>query len=358
MNKILLFTLSLLSLSQNVFAEDKVDYNKPFDEIKDQVSDFDHRHSLMPVEVKSVAGSATSDIEPLVSNSNKKEDASVIEKANVSELNNVSKTQNEQFLKPEQKVIVKEEVKPVYVVPPAFPEADKNAMDEAKKDLEKDFFIPDVNDNNVEKVKTVDVKPESIPVVPEKIKNNEEVKNEPFVLKQVPQKKYDGTDIILSNVIDEKAGSMENHPLIIKKNNNVEQKDALGGNMERKNEANIEPQPLIKPVVSSERKDIINSIPTIQKPVQKTVDVQDKVEEKDVLTAHIASYTTEETANKGLEIWKEKYPLITLLKPSVKYENVPEKGMFYRLYLTGSEAKLENLCNQMKSNNDWCNILR
>ncbi|MBR1544368.1 MAG: hypothetical protein IJ638_00280, partial [Alphaproteobacteria bacterium] len=296
--------------------------------------------------------------------------------ADVSELNN-TKTQSEQFLKPEQKVIVKEEVKPVYVVPPAFPDADKKAMEQAKQDLENDFFIPDVNDNNNipvkkenEEIKRNGGTVADVPSVTEEAKTLPDAKNEPFVLKQVPQKKYDGTDIILSNVIEEKAGTMENHPLIINKNRDGGKKTDLLIPNENMNEAKVEnasvvepvanvaPTSLVKPVVSSERNDIINSIPVIQRPVAKKTVPQNIVEEKDVLTAHIASYTTRETAERGIEIWKEKYPLITLLKSSIKYENVPEKGMFYRVYLTGSEAKLENLCNQMKSNNDWCNILR
>ena len=47
MKKSLLIIFSMLVVSSNVFSADKVDYNKPFDEIKEQVSDFDQRHSLM-----------------------------------------------------------------------------------------------------------------------------------------------------------------------------------------------------------------------------------------------------------------------------------------------------------------------
>ena len=392
MNKTLLITFSFLLVPHIAFSADAVDYNKPFDEIKGQVSDFDQKHSLMPLEIKPISQSV------VVNESNAGEYVNVLKpEEKKDEKNSVDtlKIEKDKIEKPEQKVIVKEEVKPVYVVPPAFPEEDKKAMEKAKTDLNDALFIPDVNDvdddeedavNTPKKEDGVQNTKNSVPsseltasapagVAPQVPVVNNVMNNEPFVLKEIPKKKFDGNDIIFSNIIDEKAGSMENHPLVIKKKRksadvptDAEPKSLLPETMAGEKQNDISP---IKPVtpVMSERNEIVNSLPKIERKVksvikplpQKKVVVENKVQEKvneDILTAHIASYTTMETANKGIEIWKEKYPLITLLKPSIKYENVEGKGMFYRLYLTGDEAKVENLCNQMKANKDWCNIIR
>ena len=356
MNKTLLMTFSFLIIPQVVFSADNVDYNKPFNEIKEQLSDFDQRHSLMPVEIKPVQKTA-----PVVENDLVNQ--SLEHKTEESKSLEVIKIEKDKIETPEQKIVVKEEVKPVYVVPPVFPEEDKNALEKAREDLNQALFIPDVNDADEEE--DYEKNPSALENKPVENLNQETVKdeskNEPFVLKEIPQKKYDGTDIIFSNIIEEKSGSMENHPLIINKEKNQEIQPVAENNPQMlvpndmsvvEDKKQVEENP-VKKVDISERNEIIKSIPSIKK-----TEVKEEEKNKDILTAHIASYTTEETANRGIDIWKEKYPLITILKTSVKYENVEGKGMFYRVYLTGDEAKIENLCNQMRANKDWCNILR
>ena len=486
MYKFLFMAVSFLTVSSVAFSADGIDYNKPFDEIKDQISEFDQRHSLMPVEVKPVKNVTVSNSDNLlvVKNESSNKEKDKIKESDASKNENKDLLLNEKKgdvaneslnkevadkvesdkvgadkveankksesikiekdkIISEQKVTVEKTVKPVYVVPPAFPNEDKKAIEDAKMylkqnpDLKLDFDKTSVaNDSKTDLVKVdekQDVKSEVkaeenlLPKEKAEEKNIVEKKEseEPFVLKEIPPKKYDGSDIIFSNVIEEKAGTMENHPLIINRNKVAEKKSGenldslqnvsgqgfestafvnqqkrlapsealvpvsaqtaqmaqptqptvqaknvgneekvstgsvakdepkllLGGSMnvgstplkkEFASKSNVEKKS--KPLTSvSEREKIINLIPEM---------------EKDVLTAHIASYVTEETAKKGIEIWKEKYPLITILHPFIKYENVEGKGMFYRVFVKGDEAKLENLCNQMKSNSDWCNIIR
>lgn len=338
MNKILLFIFSFLLVSESVFSADNADYGRSSDDGKEQISDFDQRHSLMPVETKFVEKNIDSGAESssFTNNSgNNLSDGGIIS--------------NMQFPKPEQKVVVKEEVKPVFVVPPAFPEEDKKAIDDVKEDLKQPLGISngdsDDEDDDDEKNQNKEIEKVNNEVK-DSGKKVEEVKNEPFVLKQVPEKKYDGTDIIFSNVIEEKAGSVENYPLIVNK---------------PKKEEIVKPLVVVNPESQVENKPLVVSEPRPQETSESLIVSEPKKHDivlKDVLTAHIASYTTEETADKGIKLWTEKYPIISLLKPFVKYENVEGKGMFYRVYLTGDEAKIENLCNQMKSNKDWCNIIR
>ena len=360
MNKILLIMFSFLIVSESAFSADDINSG----EGKEQISDFDQRHSLMPVEVKTIEKNDNSYTESLPGLEKKVENNSV---------GNTDIIQNQAFPKPEQKIIVKEEVKPVFVVPPAFPEEDKKAITEVKAEVKENLKQPvvddiDDEDDDVKIESKKEEKSEKTDEAKEENKNIQDVKNEPFVLKQVPEKKYDGTDIIFSNVIEEKAGSVENYPLII----NKPKKDETSVPVVKKEKSDliipdVKPQVEMKPLMVDESK--MDTKPLIISAPKPNVETEHVVLEsqsqkpqnvivKDVLTAHIASYTTEESANKGIKIWMEKYPMIALLTPSVRYENVQGKGMFYRVYLTGDEAKVENLCNQMKSNKDWCNIIR
>ncbi len=340
MNKILLLMFSFLLVSEGAFSADNVDYAKSSNESKEQISDFDQRHSLMPVESKFIENNTS-----LSSNTSSFVKNDVIDNT----LSDASIISSMQFPKPEQKLVVKEEVKPVFVVPPAFPKEDKKVIEDIKENLNQPVVDNTTDDDddeddyikNQKKAGEKDNKE-----VKEENKNLQEEKNEPFVLKQVPEKKYDGTDIIFSNIIEEKADSVENYPLIVNKPKKEEIVKPLVV-VEPDPKMNVEPSVVSEPKPQLEEETLI-----VSKPKQ-----EDKVL-KDMLTAHIASYTSEESANKGIKLWTEKYPIISLLKPSIKYENVEGKGMFYRIYLTGDEAKIENLCNQMKSNKDWCNIIR
>lgn len=351
MKKSLLIIFSMLVVSSNVFSADKVDYNKPFDEIKEQVSDFDQRHSLMSL--KSIS---KNEEQNTVIDEKKSDDTNLIVKTDEPKKESLGepiRIEKDKIVNVEQKNIVKESVKPVFVVQPTFPEEDKKAMDEAKEELKQALFIPDVNDDEGYDLLSDDEENKSnINVAPkiEEVKQSEEKKtDEPFVLKQVPEKKYDGTDIIFSNVIDEKADNVVNYPLLV--------------NKPKKQEVKVEEKQKTEEIKTSDL--LVNEKVENKEDLPRTISapiavkkVEPLEESKDILTAHIASYSTKDSAEKGITLWKEKYPLITLLKHSIKYENVPEKGIFYRLYLTGDEAKLENLCNQMKANKDWCNILR
>ena len=114
----------------------------------------------------------------------------------------------------------------------------------------------------------------------------------------------------------------------------------------------LKPLPLkteeVKPVadVSSYRMDV-----PVANPVKMDV-VENKENEKSF--AHVASYTTEESARNGFKLLEKKYPQFNIFEPSVKYENVPNKGWFYRLYLVGDKRELSMLCKDMMQNGDWC----
>ena len=245
-------SLLVSGISSSLLAEDKVDYNKPFPEIKEQVSSFDSRHSLMPVEEKKESVEKKSSL----TFSNLQDDE--LEKPNVAEVPN----------------------EPV------------NAKVEVKKDDDFETVIISGKDDD------------------EDIKDNFELREEKLsvVLKPTPLKK---DNAIRSDVIDEKVGDMVSKPL-------------FNDNVEKKSHTDISKSYFI------ETEDDMTSL------------------------AHVASYTTEESAYDGLKMLEKKYPQFNIFEPYVKYENVPNKGWYYRLYLVGDRRELSMLCKDMKKNNDWC----
>ncbi|MDR0367205.1 MAG: hypothetical protein LBH41_01355 [Rickettsiales bacterium] len=72
--------------------------------------------------------------------------------------------------------------------------------------------------------------------------------------------------------------------------------------------------------------------------------------------AHIASYLKKEGAMEGYKALAREYPQILDFEPSISYEEVPGKGMFYRLYVNGSAKGLAGLCAAMSSGGDWCSV--
>ncbi|MDR2098597.1 MAG: hypothetical protein LBO78_01050 [Rickettsiales bacterium] len=73
-------------------------------------------------------------------------------------------------------------------------------------------------------------------------------------------------------------------------------------------------------------------------------------------SAHVASYNTEESAVKGIDVLAKKYPLAGRLSARISLEDVPDKGYFYRLYFEGDRRDVERLCKEMKAGADWCSV--
>ena len=247
----------IIGFPLSLWAEDKVDYDKPFPEIKEQVSSFDSRHSLMPVEEKKES----------------------VEKNTVEKKSSLtfSNLQDDELEKPNVAEVPNEPV---------------NAKVEVKKDDDFETVIISGKDDD------------------EDIKDNFELREEKLsvVLKPTPLKK---DNAIRSDVIDEKVGDMVSKPL-------------FNDNVEKKSHTDISKSYFI------ETEDDMTSL------------------------AHVASYTTEESAYDGLKMLEKKYPQFNIFEPYVKYENVPNKGWYYRLYLVGDRRELSMLCKDMKKNNDWC----
>ena len=317
-------SLLVSGISSSLLAEDKVDYNKPFPEIKEQVSAFDTRHSLMPVEEKNESVNKTS-----VENTPSLE---VSNNLNVDELSKVN-TADVSNQNPNVKVNVEnvDDFKTVII----------SGKDNEEKNI--------VGGN-----KTFELREEHLPVVlkptPLKTEDVQPIANITPYRTDVPAVNSVKMDVVenknavqpIANIIPYRTDVPVANPMKVDVvENKVEVKPVV-----------LKPLPLkteeVKPVadVSSYRMDV-----PVANPVKMDV-VENKENEKSF--AHVASYTTEESARNGFKLLEKKYPQFNIFEPSVKYENVPNKGWFYRLYLVGDKRELSMLCKDMMQNGDWC----
>ena len=73
---------------------------------------------------------------------------------------------------------------------------------------------------------------------------------------------------------------------------------------------------------------------------------------------HIASYKDEKTANKGAAILQNKYNSSYNFQLEINYENIENKGWYYRIYFIGESEKIIPLCEKIKQSGNWCDIVK
>ena len=380
MKKNLLALAFVLASSSFVLAEDKIDYDKPFDQIKEDMSSFENRHSLMPrveekvqlspvvsnpdngiavlplldgkpVDSSSPDNSVKSDVKNKVENVDtpvqikamSKEAMEQMDTPKTSTIKNINKVPENLDVADDKPVeivpmasVVKEEAKvdaPVIDKPEGYDELMKMAKEQGGV-IKPSNYKEDMNGNLVLAPETKEeVKVVSSPVIEEK---KEDVVNKP-----------------LFNSVEEKAQVQEVKPVApvvetTKEITPVKYSAPLLVNKEISNNVKEDVKPEVKPVST---------------PVYKTdvVDrsVKTQSEEKPYQSiAHIASYKTEDSAKKGIGVITSKYPRANMFETYIHYEYVDGKGNFYRLYFLGDRRELEYLCREMKANGDWCNILK
>jgi hypothetical protein len=83
-----------------------------------------------------------------------------------------------------------------------------------------------------------------------------------------------------------------------------------------------------------------------------------QVETAGIAMAHVASYLDKDAALGGYKNLSAKYPQVLRLEPSIAHEEVPGRGLFYRLYLIGDRNALASLCSEMHTLNDWCLVVK
>ena len=74
------------------------------------------------------------------------------------------------------------------------------------------------------------------------------------------------------------------------------------------------------------------------------------------LYAHLASYYTQETLEKGWRELKQTFPELARLKTLETQVTLPEKGKYIRLYIKGNAADIRNVCGRLNEKKQYCLI--
>lgn len=292
--KLFLFSFYIFLYCLPVIAADKVDYDKPFDEIQSTISAFDNRHSLMDPPVEEETITQTYPVPQGESN---------------------------------QSSVVKVPV----VVSPATTTAPSSNVSDEKKSIEVSNIavVPDY-----EREPVVVSGSDEVPVVLRPIHREKVIK--PINYDELINEAIENQNQLKSNLIEERASTMVSKPLF---DTGIVEKTP------HENFANTS-----VPVVQEVNPKNVDSY--------EIEDDDFDEEGNNNKLAHVASYATEETAREGIVEMEKKYPHTSIFEPYVSYEYVKGKGNFYRLYFIGDVRELEYLCREMKKNLDWCNILK
>ena len=74
------------------------------------------------------------------------------------------------------------------------------------------------------------------------------------------------------------------------------------------------------------------------------------------LYAHLASYYTQETLEKGWEELKQTFPELSKFKTLETQVTLPEKGKYIRLYIKGKPEEIKQVCSLLNAKKQYCLI--
>ena len=315
------------------FARQKVDYDKPYSEIREQISSFDSRHSLMPLEESSDAKSKTKDLDDDVVENRKTGEENIN-----NDIDKEKKNENEKpvVLKKPKKITEDEDFRTIVVNGGAGALSEPVLGEVLKPNMQFNAVTGEWIKNNS---------------VPEKV-GNENISND----YREPK--------IVSPVINERVDSMVSKPLFGGKDKSWVQ-DVIREARERANVESVNSKTTAVVKSSEGVKNIVNKgedeelLIEIAPAVDKAVAVKNIIPLLNVggdeTRVHVASYKNEGTANDGVRVLRAKYPIALDLPAVVQYEDTG-KGWYYRLYFTGERILLERLCKEMNARGDWCKI--
>lgn len=112
--------------------------------------------------------------------------------------------------------------------------------------------------------------------------------------------------------------------------------------------------------------EIENELPTedeLLQPVKTKKVKQDKpvkmttaVKKEPPLYAHLASYHTQETLEKGWRELKQTFPELASFKTLETRVTLKEKGKYIRLYIKGKADDIHHVCSQLNEKKQYCLI--
>jgi hypothetical protein len=70
--------------------------------------------------------------------------------------------------------------------------------------------------------------------------------------------------------------------------------------------------------------------------------------------AHLASYRSKATAERGWRILADAYSSVLYFHPVIREVDLPGKGHFFRLYADGDQQLLVSLCDSMRQRALYC----
>lgn len=89
---------------------------------------------------------------------------------------------------------------------------------------------------------------------------------------------------------------------------------------------------------------------------EKSVQMTTAVKKEPPLYAHLASYHTQETLEKGWRELKQTFPELTPFKTVETQVTLPEKGKYIRLYIKGKTDDIRRVCGQLNEKKQYCLI--
>ena len=92
------------------------------------------------------------------------------------------------------------------------------------------------------------------------------------------------------------------------------------------------------------------------KKAEKPVKMTTSVKKEPPLYAHLASYYTQETLEKGWRKLKKTFPELAAFKTVETQVTLKEKGNYIRLYIKGAADKIHHICGLLNEKKQYCLI--
>ena len=102
--------------------------------------------------------------------------------------------------------------------------------------------------------------------------------------------------------------------------------------------------------------ELLQPVKTNKVKQKKPVKMATAVKKEPPLYAHLASYHTQETLEKGWQELKRTFPDLTAFKTVETHITLPEKGKYIRLYIKGRADSVRRICEQLNEKKQYCLI--
>ena len=102
--------------------------------------------------------------------------------------------------------------------------------------------------------------------------------------------------------------------------------------------------------------DLLSPVQTKKVKLKTPVKMTTFVKKAAPLYAHLASYHTQETLEKGWRELKQTFPELTAFKTVETHVTLPEKGKYIRLYIKGQAENVRRVCDQLNEKKQYCLI--